>query len=258
MFVGGLAAVDRTYADIVSQLHARTALKRCASLRREGIEMTNQSWARLSAAMGIPFVIGFIVLGALSGNSPDYKSSDGDITAWYANHTHRAKDIAGIFILAVSATFFLWFLGGLRETLRSAEGAGGRVANTAAASGTALITLLALAGSVFSAVAFVVSEAGGTFRLDPDTFRLLSGFGYLTYVVAFVLGAPLAFGVGAIAWRTRALPRWLAAASVLAGIAALASFAFITTLVYVAWILLLSGYLTFRPPKVNESLEAAT
>jgi hypothetical protein len=60
----------------------------------------------------------------------------------------------------VSATFFLWFLGGLRETLRAVEGAGGRVANIVAASGTALITLLSLAGSVFSAVAFVVSEAG--------------------------------------------------------------------------------------------------
>jgi hypothetical protein len=38
--------------------------------------MTNQVWARLSGAMGVLFVIGFIVLGALSGNSPDYKSSD--------------------------------------------------------------------------------------------------------------------------------------------------------------------------------------
>jgi hypothetical protein len=128
------------------------------------------------------------------------------------------------------------------------------VASIAAASGAAWITLLALAGSVFSAVAFVVSEAGGTFRLDPDTFRLLSGFGYLTYVVAFMLGAPLAFGVGAIAWRTRILPRWLAAASVLAGIAALASFTFVTTLVYIAWVLLLSGYLTFRPPTVHRSV----
>lgn len=215
--------------------------------------MTTQGWARLSGAMGILFVVGFIMLGALSGNSPDYKSSDGDINAWYASQSHRTMDVAGIFILAVSATLFLWFLGGLRETLRSAEGVGGRVANIAAASGTALITLLALAGSVFSAVAFVVSEAGDTFRLDPDTFRLLSGFGFLTYVVAFILGAPLAFGVGAIAWRTRMLPRWLAAASVLAGVGALASFTFITTLVYIAWVLLLSCYLTFRPPTMHGS-----
>ena len=129
--------------------------------------MTNQGWARLSGAMGIPFVIGFIVFGALSGNSPDYKSSDGDITAWYASHSHRTMDFAGILILAVSANLFLWFLGGLRETLGSVQGVGGRVANIVAASGTALITLLAVAGSVFSVVAFVVSEAGDTFRLDP-------------------------------------------------------------------------------------------
>src|SRR4029450_2141267 len=52
----------------------------------------------------------------------------------------------------------------------------------------------------------VVSEAGSEFTLEPNTFRLLSGFGFLTYVVAFMLGAPLAFGVGVVAWRTRLLP----------------------------------------------------
>ena len=53
--------------------------------------------------MGIPFVIGFVLLGVLSGNSPDYKSSDSKILDWYANHGHRVADIAGIFVVAVSA-----------------------------------------------------------------------------------------------------------------------------------------------------------
>jgi len=197
--------------------------------------------------MGIPFVIGFVLLGALSGNSPDYKSSDSKILDWYASHGHRVADIAGIFVLAVSAVFFLWFLGDLRATLSSAEGAGELAASIAMASGTAFITLLAVAGSSFTAIAFVVSEASSEFTLEPNTFRLLSGFGYLTYVVAFMLGAPLAFGVGAVAWRTRILPRWLAGVSFFAGIGGLASFTFITSLIYIAWILLLSGYLAFRP-----------
>jgi hypothetical protein len=197
--------------------------------------------------MGIPFVIGFVLLGLLTGNSPDYKSSDGKILDWYASHGHRVADIAGIFVLAVSAVFFLWFLCHLRATLSSAEGAGELAASIAMASGTAFIALLAVAGSSFTAIAFVVSEAGSEFTLEPNTFRLLSGFGYLTYVVAFMLGAPLAFGVGAVAWRTRILPRWLAAVSLFAGIGGLASFTFITSLIYIAWILLLSGYLAFRP-----------
>jgi hypothetical protein len=120
------------------------------------------------------------------------------------------------------------------------------------ASGTAFIALLAVAGSSSTAIAFVVSEAGSEFTLEPNTFRLLSGFGFLTYVVAFMLGAPLAFGVGVVAWRTRLLPRWLAVASLVAGIGALASFTFITTLIYVAWILILSCYLAFRPPTTSE------
>jgi hypothetical protein len=135
----------------------------------------------------------------------------------------------------------------LRDTLRAAEGAGGRAGSIAIASGTAFIAQLAVAGSSFTAIAFVVSEAGSDFALEPNTFRLLSGFGFLTYVVAFMLGAPLAFSVGIVAWRTRLLPRWLAGASFLAGIGALVSFTFITTLIYVAWILLLSGYLAYRP-----------
>jgi hypothetical protein len=220
--------------------------------------MTNQVWARVSGAMGIPFVVGFILLGALSGNSPDYRSSNSDITAWYASHSHRVRDLAGIFVLAVSATFFLWFLGRLRELLRSVEGNGGRAASIALASGAALIILLAVAGSDFSSIAFVVSEAGNKFALDPNTFRLLSGFGYLTYVVAFMLGAPLAFAVGLTAWRTRILPRWLAASSFVAGIGALASFTFLTSLVYIAWVLLLSGYLTFRPSPVRATVPAAS
>ena len=207
--------------------------------------------------MGIPFVIGFVLLGVLSGNSPDYKSSDSKILDWYANHGHRVADIAGIFVLAVSAVLFLWFLGHLRATLSFAEGAGGRVASIALASGTAFITLLAVAGSSFTAIAFVVSEAGSEFTLEPNTFRLLSGFGYLTYVVAFMLGAPLAFGVGAVAWRTRILPRWLAAACFLAGIGGLVSFTFITSLVYIAWILLLSGYLAFRPSAMHAPAAAS-
>jgi hypothetical protein len=214
--------------------------------------MNASSWARVSAAMGIPFVVGFVLLGALSGNSPDYKSSDSKILDWYASHSHRVSDIAGIFVLAISAAFFLWFLGHLRATLMSAEGAGGRAASIAIASGTAFIALLAVAGSSFTAIAFVVSEGSSEFTLDPNTFRLLSGFGFLTYVVAFMLGAPLAFGVGVVAWRTRFLPRWLAVASLVAGIGALASFTFLTTLIYVAWILILSVYLTFGPSPAPE------
>jgi hypothetical protein len=226
-------------------------------MQEEAFEVSNLGWARGSGAMGIPFVIGFILLGVLSGNSPDYKSSDRKILDWYASHSHRVRDIVGFFVLAASVVLFLWFLGYLRAMLSSAEGAGGRAASVAIASGTAFAILLAIAGSVFSAVAFVVSEAGSKLTLDPNTFRLLSGFGYLTYVLAFMLGAPLAFGVGAVAWRTRILPRWLAAASLLAGIGGLASFTFITSLIYIAWILLLSVYLVFRPAAIHASAAAA-
>jgi len=156
----------------------------------------------------------FLSAGSIEPYPPG--GPDSKILDWYASHGHRVSDIAGIFVLAISAAFFLWFLGYLRATLRSAEGAGGRAGSIAIASGTAFIVLLAVAGSSFTAIAFVVSEAGSEFTLDPNTFRLLSGFGFLTYVVAFMLASPLAFGVGVVAWQTR-LPPLLAGGRELPG-----------------------------------------
>ena len=91
--------------------------------------------------MGIPFVFGFVVLGALSGTRRT-TVSDRKILDWYASHSHRAGDIAGIFVLAVSAAFFLWFLGQLRATLLVAGGEGGRADGIMIASGTRLILVV--------------------------------------------------------------------------------------------------------------------
>jgi len=202
---------------------------------------------RWGAAAGVPIVVAWILILALTGNSPSDTSSDNKILSYYASHGHRVRDITVFFVFAVSAAFFLWFLGSLRSVLLRAEGEPGRLAATATASGTAFVTLFLVAGSVFTSPALIVSDAGQKFTLDPNTFRFLQGVGILAFTGSFLLAAPLAFATGLVAWRTRVLPRWLAVASFLAAIAAVVGFLFFTTFVFFAWILLVSGYLALRP-----------
>ena len=209
--------------------------------------MTASGWARVSGAMGIPFVVAYVLILALTGSSPSDTSSDTKIMNYYGSHSHRVRDLTVFFIAIAGAALFLWFLGHLRALLRSAEGPGARAAGVAVASGTAFITLFVVTGCAYTAASFVVSDAGSKFTLDPNTFRLVSGVGTLVYIGAFVLAAPLAFAVGVVAWRTRVLPRWLAVLSFLAGIGCLGGIVFVPSWIEMIWILVLSIYLAVRP-----------
>jgi hypothetical protein len=220
--------------------------------------MIVSGWTRVSAAMGIPFAVAYLVILNLTNDSPDDSSSDAKIMNYYGSHSHRVRDITAFFVVLAGGALFLWFLGHLRGLLSSAEGVGARGAGIALASGTAFIALFAITVGVFIAPSFVVSDVGSKFTLDPNTFRFLTGLGFLGYIAAFVLGAPLAFAVGVVAWRTGVLPRWLAVLSFIAGIACLGSFAFVPTWVDVLWILVLSAYLSARPAGRQPTAAPAT
>jgi hypothetical protein len=203
--------------------------------------MSGSAWSRVSGAMGIPFAIAFVLGLALSGNSPDDTSSDQKIMDYYASHSHRVRDITTFFVLVVGLVFLVWFVGYLRELVRSAGG--DRAAGIAAISGGLFAGVLAVSASVSFAFSVVI---------DTNTFRLLSVVGFLTYIGAFMLGSGLAFAVGVVAWRTGVLPRWLAVVSVLGGLGAFLSAAlFVPSIVYVAWVLVLSVYLALRPSGVQ-------
>lgn len=207
--------------------------------------MTSTTWARVGGAMGIPFVVAFILALILAGDSPDDQASDTKILDWYASRSNRVGEIVSFFVAVAALALFLWFLGQLRAVLSTAEG-GGRSAGIALASGTAFVALLSMSAALGTAFSVVISDTD-KFTLDPDTYRVVSVISYLGFIAAFLAAAPLAFATGVVAWRTRILPRWLAVASFLGGIGAVASFAFVPVLVWIAWILLLSGYIALRP-----------
>ncbi len=214
--------------------------------------MNASVWTRVSGAMGIPFVIAYVVTLALTGNAPDDGSSDEKILDYYASHSNRVKDITTFFVIVVGLLVLIWFVGHVHRVLGAVEGDSGRAASIAAISGGLFVAILGVSACIFTAVSPVVSDAGDEFTLDPNTFRLLNVVGYLAYITAFMLGSAFAFVVGAVAWRTGALPRWLAVVSFLGGLGGLLSGLLIPSFVYVGWILVLSAYLAFRPTDIPE------
>jgi hypothetical protein len=213
--------------------------------------MSASTWTRVGGAMGIPFVVAYVLLFVLTGNSPDDTSSDAKIMDYYGSHSHRVKEITMFFVLAVALILLIWFVGHMQTVLSSAD-SGGNAPIIAAVSGGLFIALFTVTGCAFIATPAVIASAGDKFTLDPNTFRLFAVMGYLAYMGAFMLGSALAFVVGTVAWRTGALPRWLGAVSFLGGLAGLLSGLFYPSIVYVAWILVLSAYLTLRPAGVPQ------
>ena len=210
--------------------------------------MNGSRWARIAAACGLGFAVSYILILLVSGNNPQDGDSDQKIASWYASHSHQVREFIIFFIGAVGALLFIWFLSHLLSLVRRASGEGSIASTVVLISGTAFVTLFAVMGALFAGPAFVLIDAGHKFTLDPNTFRVINGLGAMAYMGAFILLAPVAFTVGAVAWRTGVLPRWLAVLSFVGGVGALASPIWFPSFLAVAWILVLSVYLVIRRP----------
>ena len=215
-------------------------------------------WTRLWAAAGLLFVAAYILLLAITSDSPGDTDSDHRIASWYASSSNRARELIVFFIAAAGAVAFVWFLAHLRSLIRDVEDDGGRASSVVLASGTAFVALLGVMMAIFTAAAFTRIDAGHKFVLDPNTYRLLNGLGALAFMAGYILLSPLCFAIGAVAWRTGVLPRWLAVGGFVAGIACLASPVWFPSFLVILWILLLSAYLTFRPLGARTKLVTAT
>jgi hypothetical protein len=112
---------------------------------------------------------------------------------------------AGIFLDMVGGMFMIVFAVRLWARLRDAEGAPGTLSAIALAG--AVLSLAAAAGDkhVFYAMAALAGKG-----LDPDVARGLVGISSGSFVVFSVYTALLTGGTSAVAFRTNALPRWVA------------------------------------------------
>lgn len=173
--------------------------------------MTTQRWERYAPWTGVLgvvlWVVGFLIL---SPGSIAQDATPEQVLAHY--QTNGGPSIAGSFIFMLGTLAFVWFLGSLVSSLRSAEGAAGRVASIAFGGGLAMAVcaLLLPSGGVYVALA-----AGTMSAASADALRHLPG---VFYIGVELFAAVLVGATGLVALRTAVLPRWLAWVSLLLGL----------------------------------------
>jgi hypothetical protein len=132
-------------------------------------------WTPLAGVLAaITFVAGVI----LSSASPNSKDSDAKVLAWYASHGHRLANLVGAYLLAFCGLFLLWFVSGLRQRLRAAEGPGGRLANVALGGGVLLVGMLWVGAAALVAISGGESFGGNPPLKTADLARFLPQIGF--------------------------------------------------------------------------------
>ncbi len=170
--------------------------------------MTTQRWERYAPWTGVLgvvlWVVGFLIL---SPGSIAQDATPEQVLAHY--QTNGGPSIAGSFIFMLGTLAFVWFLGSLVSSLRSAEGAAGRVASIAFGGGLAMAVcaLLLPAGSMAVALG-----AGTMSATSADALHHLPG---VFFIGVELFAAVLVGATGLVALRTAVLPRWFAWMSLL-------------------------------------------
>ncbi len=198
-------------------------------------------WAGLGAILYvILFIVGFIV--AFHGE-PSTKSAPAKLIAYYSRGSHRSSIHLGVFLILIGVFLFFWFLGALRQTVRSLAGEG------------LLAVVTTVGGAVYGALtlaAFAVDDAIKTasndtyhHQVSPQLIPVADDAAYLLHSFGGVGAAAMMIATSLACLQARALPRWLCWLSVAAGLSAIVSFLFIPWFVIAIW-LIVAGVLVFR------------
>jgi hypothetical protein len=197
-------------------------------------------WAlRFGGISGILFVA-LLIPGSLIGRPdiPEPGVSAQEVHSYF--NDWRDVFMAGngvTFIFA--AFFFLWFLGMVRNVLRSAEGEGEWLSTVALGGGLMFITL-EMAGAAAEIVYPTTLASYANFQPDAQlAFLSLQLSGWL-YSFAWVGMSVLIAATSVLALRMGGLPRWLAWAGLVFGVLALIKFLTPLAVLALLWVLAIS------------------
>ena len=172
--------------------------------------MAHERWSRLAPLSGLLFVVVVLVGGpVVTGSTPGAHATASHVIAFYT--AHRARERAGVILVALSMIPFVAFAAALRARWRTGRGAEG-------------LSALMLAAAVLAAAGVTVNEGVGYALTDgpsrlsastAETLNLLSHDLVLTTATGM-----LSFGVvsGLLVLRARVLPTWLGWSAVVAGL----------------------------------------
>jgi hypothetical protein len=217
--------------------------------------MDRTVWDRVAPGFGVVFAVFFVVGFLLVGDSPTLDDPAQEIVSYFDDE--RGKLLTVIVLFGLSIVAFLWFLGSVVHTLR-VEARESRLAATALGAGV-------VTTSVFGGI--VLMNAGLAFQIaeDGDT-GVVAAIYDLAWVASTLISYPVAalvWAIGIGVWRSRLLPAWFGWVSAVGALAILASGttfatdgfwapdgvynAYITPILFVAWIVALSVLLLRRP-----------
>jgi hypothetical protein len=167
----------------------------------------NRKWALFGPVAVALWIVGIVLL---THDAPQSNPTGGDILAWYRSETNTI--ILGGWVFMVGCLGFVVFISGLRHRIAAAAGPGSQLPGLALA-GAAM-------AAVFGMLTAAADVAGGIDKSDisPTTaaaFHHSTDMFFVCAELAVIL--PVA-AVALIAWRTRVLPRWWAAFSLLVAV----------------------------------------
>jgi hypothetical protein len=203
----------------------------------EGGEMQAPRRDFWTPAAGVAAAITFVIGLAFAANSPNSDDTDAKVLAWYADHGHRVGVIVGAFLLAFFGLFLLWFAAGLRERLRAAEGAGGRLSNIAFAGAVLCVAAVWSGGAALAAVP-AGQSLGGSPLSNADVARFVPSAGFGAILLFGMFGAiALIDAVSIVIFRTAVLPRWLGWLGFVCAIVLLFGIAFFPVIALPIWLI---------------------
>ena len=203
-----------------------------------------QLWDRWAPLAGVLSVVCSLVGVLFVLDQPQEKDSNAKIVAYFAQHSNQVRGVVGFFVFFAGILFLLAFLGSLRERLLAVEGESGRLAALAFGAGIASLPLWGV--SMLLAFAAFTSGESSKFRLDPNTYRLLSTTSYFAWVAALIVSAVVVWATSALALRTGVLPRWYGLLGIAAGIVQLFGLFLFPFLVWWLWIVVTAVLLVTR------------
>ena len=222
----------------------------------------NVNWERLWRVSGINFVLFFIVAFVIYGNQPKVGASTDKLVSFYDGDRTRILIATVIFGLAILN--LLWFAAALTSTLRDAGQGGWGTAATAASAalGVVLFVLMTLS----AALAYSIAGSGN----DQATSALNDLSWVLTVVLSFPAAMLIMSGTFGL-WRAGMISNTYFSAGVAAVVLVVlggttwassgfwapdgAYTRFITPIIGLAWIAIVSWFLVARAPSTVGATE---
>jgi hypothetical protein len=193
-------------------------------------------WAPLTGLMSVAFWIAALVV---QGGGIDTTKSDAEILAYYADDGNRTKEILTFFLILGASMSFIWFLSVLRGRIAGAEGGAGTLTSLAFGSGLVTTGLWVVAAGLWAVVADTLQETD-RFVLDPNSYRLVGGLGYMIFVAGVTISLVLVASTSVIALRTGLLPKWFAWLGIAVAVLLTMSWTFVPFFLLLGWVAVVS------------------